>query len=131
MRVLLDTLYLYRFMEAPGHFSEPERRFLEEADARVYVSAVSVWELRLKHHARHRSGERKSPYDPGDVIATLQEQNVVFLPMSINHAARELETPIAHKDPFDELLLVQAQEEDLRLLTTDRLLVDHPLAITV
>lgn len=131
MRVLLDTFYLYRFLEAPGHFGETERRFLEESEARVYVSAVSIWEMRLKHHARHRSRERKSPYDPSDVIVTLQEQNVVFLPMTINHAARELEVPIAHKDPFDELLLVQAQEEDLRLLTTDRLLVDHPLAITV
>ena len=131
MRVLLDTFYLYRFMEAPGHFGEAERRFLEENEARVYVSAVSVWEMRLKHHARHRSLERKSLYVPSDVIATLQEQNVVFLPMSINHAARELEVPIAHRDPFDELLLVQAQEEGLRLLTTDRLLVDHPLAITV
>ena len=130
MRVLLDTFYLYRFMEAPGHFAEPERRFLEENEARVYVSVVSVWEMRLKHHARHRSRERKSPYAPSDVIAALQEHNVVFLPMSMNHAARELETPIAHKDPFDELLLVQAQEEGLRLLTTDRLLVGHPLAIT-
>jgi len=131
VRVLLDTFYLYRFMEAPGHFGEPERRFLEENEARVYVSAVSVWEMRLKHHARHRSHERRSPYAPSDVIATLQEQNVVFLPMSINHAAQELEVPIAHKDPFDELLLVQAQEEGLRLLTMDRLLVHHPLAITV
>ncbi len=118
-------------MEAPGHFGEAERRFLEESEARVYVSAVSVWEMRLKHHARHRSLERKSLYVPSDVIATLQEQNVVFLPISINHVARELEVPIAHSDPFDELLLVQAQEEGLRLLTTDRLLVDHPLAITV
>ena len=130
MRVLLDTFYLYRFMEAPGHFAEPERRFLEENEARVYVSVVSVWEMRLKHHARHRSRERESSYAPSDVIAALQEHNVVFLPMSMNHAARELETPIAHKDPFDELLLVQAQEEGLRLLTTDRLLVGHPLAIT-
>ena len=131
MRVLLDTFYLYGFMEAPGHFAEPERRFLEENEARVYVSAVSVWEMRLKHHARHRSRERKSPYDPSDVVAALQEQNVVFLPMSMSHAARELETPILHKDPFDELLLIQAQEEGLRLLTTDRRLVEHPLAITV
>ncbi len=47
------------------------------------------------------------------------------------HAARTLETPLDHKDPFDELLLVQAQEENLKLLTADRQLLDHPLAITV
>ena len=130
MRILLDTFYLYRFMEAPGHFAEPERRFFEETEARLYVSAVSIWEMRLKHHARHRSRERKSPYDPNDVLAALEEQNVEFLALTINHAARALETPIAHKDPFDELLLVQAQEEGLRLLTRDRRMIGHPLAVT-
>ena len=55
---------------------------------------------------------------------------MVFLPMTVSHAARQLETPIAHKDPFDELLLVQAQEEGLKFLTIDRRIVGHPLAIT-
>ncbi len=50
--------------------------------------------------------------------------------MTIGHAARELETPIPHRDPFDEMLLVQAQEEGLKLLTVDRQMVDHPLAMT-
>ena len=130
MRVLLDTSYLYDLMEAPGKFSDIERRFFEEAEARFYVSAVSIWEMRLKFRARRPTGERKSRFDPSDVIATLEEHNVVFLSLNINHAARELKTPIPHKDPFDELLLVQAQEEGLRLLTRDRQLVRHPLAIT-
>ena len=128
--MLLDTFYLYRFMEALGHFAAPERHFLEENEARVYVSTVSIWEMRLKHHARRRSRNRMGTYDPNDVVAALEEQNVEFLALTIEHAARELATPLAHKDPFDELLLVQAQEEGLRLLTTDRLLVGHPLAIT-
>ena len=44
--------------------------------------------------------------------------------------ARPLETPLPHRDPFDELLLVQAQEEGLRLLTHDRLLLGHPLVVS-
>ncbi len=94
------------------------------------MSAVSIWEMRLKYRARHASGDRKSPYDPHDVVATLKERDVTFLPVEASHAARELETPIPHKDPFDEMLLVQAQEEGLRLLTEDRQLSGHPLAIT-
>ena len=54
---------------------------------------------------------------------------MTFLPMTILHAARPLETPLGHRDPFDELLLVTAQEEGLRLLTIDRQLVGHPLAL--
>ncbi len=129
MRVLLDTSYLYDLMEAPGKFLEPEHRFLAAREVRIYVSAVSIWEMRLKHSARHLSGARKSRITPGDVVVALEDQGVTFLPMTIIHAAQALEPPLDHKDPFDELLLVQAQEEGLKLLTADRRLVGHPLVV--
>lgn len=131
MRVLLDTSYLYDFMEAPGEFFDFELRILVARDAQFFVSAVSIWEMRLKFHARHLSGARKSRFDPNDAVAALKEQDVAFLPMTILHAARSLETPLGHRDPFDELLLVTAQEEGLKLLTIDRQLVGHPLALTL
>ena len=131
MRVLLDTSFLYDFMDRPGKLLEAERRFLAGDEAELYVSAVSIWEMRLKFNARHPSGDRTSPFDPGDVIATLEGQDVTFLPMTMAHAATALDPPLGHKDPFDELLLVQAQEEGLRLLTADRRLAGHPLAVTV
>ena len=117
-------------MEAPGALTEADRRFLAKPERRLHVSAVSIWEMRLKHSARYLSGERKSPFDPDDVIAVFEGQDVTFLPMTVRHAARALEMPLDHKDPFDELLLVQAQEEGLKLLTADSRLVGHPLAIT-
>ena len=131
MRVLLDTSFLYDFMDKPGKLLEAERRFLAGDEAGLYVSAVSIWEMRLKFNARHPSGDRKSPFDPGDVIATLEGQEVTFLPMTMAHAATALDPPLGHKDPFDELLLVQAQVEGLRLLTADRRLARHPLAVRV
>ena len=130
MRVLLDTFYLYRFMEEPGNHLMDELRIVSELEAELYVSAVSIWEMRLKHRARYVSGERKSPYDPADVVSALEDQDVRFLPVSMVHAARRLDTPLNHRDPFDELLLIQAQEEGLKLLTTDRRIIGHPLAIT-
>ena len=129
MRILLDTSYLYELMDAPGKFRDLGRRILRSGETQLYVSAVSIWEMRLKFSARHASGERKSRFDPNDVVPVLENQGVTFLPMTIRHAARALETPLGHKDPFDELLLVQAQEEGLKLLTVDRLLVGHPLAV--
>ncbi len=130
MRVLLDTSYLFDLMERPGTLLDSERRVLAARGTEFYVSAVSIWEMRLKHHARHRSGERKSRFSPEDVVATLEDQDLTFLPMTMRHAASELAMPLDHKDPFDELLLVQAQEEGLRLLTVDRHLIGHPLAVT-
>lgn len=131
MRVLLDTSYLYDLMVAPGKLLDAERLFLGGRTVRLHVSAVSIWEMRMKHDARYRSGERKSPFDPNAVLTVLEGQEVVFVPMTMRHAAQALDVPLGHRDPFDELLLVQAQEEGLHLLTADRLLAGHPLAITV
>ena len=130
MGILLDTFYLYGFMAAPGQFSESVQRILDERVAGLYVSAVSIWEMRLKYHARRASGERKSPFDPAEVVLALEGQEVTFVPLTERHAASELQPPLSHRDPLDELLLVQAQEENLRLLTTDRRLIRHPLALT-
>ena len=130
MRVLLDSSYLYNLMAAREQFSDTERLILTNQAIQLYVSAVSIWEIRLKLQARGRIGEHGIPFAPEDVVAALEEQDVTFLPMTIGHAARRLETPIPHRDPFDEMLLVQAQEEGLKLLTSDRQMADHPLAMT-
>lgn len=129
MRILLDTSYLYNLIDAPGSLSAAERLVLSSPDITLFVSAVSIWEMRLKHAARHRTGARKNALDPQAVIALLEDQNVTFLPMTVAHAAARLETSLKHKDPFDELLLLQAQAEGLRLMTVDRQLKKHPLAI--
>ena len=129
MRILLDTSYLYRLTTQPARLSDAERLILTNQAIQLYVSAVSIWEMRLKFRSRDRSGRRKSFFDPNVVINMLEEQNVIFLPMTPSHAARSLEVPMAHKDPFDEILLVQAQEEGLKLLTIDQHLIGHPLAV--
>ena len=130
MRILLDTHWLYDFMEAPGKLPATARRLLADRNTQLFSSAVSIWEMRLKFHARHRDGARKSRFDPNDVLAALEDLSVPVLAMTPAHAAQPLETPLPHRDPFDELLLVQAQEEGLRLLTHDRLLIGHPLAVS-
>jgi len=129
VRILLDTSYLYNLMAAREQFSDTELLILTNQAIQLYVSAVSIWEMRLKFQAHDRTGARKSRFDPEDVIVALAQQDVTFLPMTVNHAARKLDVSITHHDPFDEMLLLQAQEEGLRLLTTDRQLVAHPLTI--
>ena len=129
MRILLDTSYLYRLTTQPARLSDAEQLILTNQAIQLYVSAVSIWEMRLKFQIRDRSGRRKSFFDPNVVLNMLEDQDVIFLPMTPSHAARSLEIPITHKDPFDEILLVQAQEERLKLLTIDRQLIGHPLAV--
>ena len=94
------------------------------------LSAVAVWELRLKWQSFHTSGTRKGPIDPAWLVAFAAGVDWEPLPLTFRHAAANLVVPLAHRDPFDELLLVQAQEEGMRLLTRDAKLVGHPCTIS-
>lgn len=129
MRLLLDTHIVVWAALDPRILSEAERRWIAEADALLVFSAVAVWELRLKWHGFHISGGRKGPVNPAAVVAFAARMNWEFLPLTARHAAAELTHPLEHKDPFDELLLIQAQEEGMRLLTRDAKLDDHPCAL--
>ena len=129
MRILLDAYYLFRLMER-GEFSRPEHDFLNAHRAELYASAVSIWKMRLKYLAL-RPGKRKSPHDPVTVVTVLDELGIPIVAITGEHVKQPLATSLPHKDPFDELFLAQAQAEGFKLLTVDRQLVDHPLAITI
>lgn len=128
MRLLLDTHIAIWAALDPDALTTAERGQLEGANAPLVLSAVSVWELRLKWHSFHISGSRKGPIAPDTVVAFAWSISWELLPLTAVHAAAELAQPLGHKDPFDELLLVQAQEEGMRLLTRDTRLMGHPFA---
>ena len=54
MRILLDTSYLYRLTTQPARLSDAERLILTNQAIQLYVSAVSIWEMRLKFQSRDR-----------------------------------------------------------------------------
>ena len=130
MRLLLDTHIALWFALDKGLLRNGELALLEAQESDVLFSAASIWELRLKWHRFHVSGQRKGPAHPRHVLATLVDGGVTLLALTGDHAAAELVVPLSHKDPFDELLLVQAQEEGCKLLTRDARLAGHPLAVT-
>ena len=129
MRLLLDTHIVVWAALDPDALSEAERKHMAGADAPLVLSAVAVWELRLKWYSFHISGERKGPVDPGSIVAFAAAMDWELLPLTARHAAAALAQPLGHKDPFDELLLVQAQEEGMRLLTRDAKLAGHKFAV--
>ena len=132
MQVLLDTSYVYQLIASPSRLSAAERAFLSDPEDTSFLSAVSIWELRLKSATRSKDSGRSFNlrFSIEECVRILEALGFVIIPLTARHAACPLDTPLSHRDPFDELLLVQAQVEGLRLLTVDRLLVNHPLAIT-
>jgi PIN domain nuclease of toxin-antitoxin system len=129
LNLLLDTHYVFMIASRPGRLTGMEIDFLASFPDRFVISAVSIWEMRLKWNAPHASGDRKGLLDPVRAMRILAEQAIDFLPLRAAHAATPLYEPISHKDPFDEILLVQAQPEGLKLLTWDAKLIGHSLAM--
>jgi PIN domain nuclease of toxin-antitoxin system len=129
MSILLDTHYVYALAANSTRLSRQEVDFLASYPGRFVISAVSIWEMRLKWTALYPSGQRKGPVDPAQALRVVATQNIDFLALTPTHAAVHLTDPIPHRDPFDELLLAQTQCENLRLLTRDRLLAGHPLTM--
>lgn len=128
MRLLLDTHIAIWAALDPDALTQSERKQMTESNGPLVLSAVSVWELRLKWNSFHISGSRKGPLDPTIIVAFGTAMGWESLPLTTRHAATTLVHPIQHKDPFDELLLVQAQEEGMQLLTRDARLLLHPFA---
>ncbi len=129
MRLLLDTHIAVWAALDPDALTAAERALLSAATSQVVLSAVAVWELRLKWHSFTISGSRKGPLDPAVVVTFARAVDWSLLPLTAAHAAASLAPPLPHKDPFDELLLVQAQEEGMRLLTRDAKLLGHPFVV--
>ena len=128
MRLLLDThIALWASLD-PSSLSAVERKVMAASTSPLVLSAVSVWELRLKWHSFHISGSRKGPIEPGSIVAFAGAVGWEVMALTARHATCALADPLGHKDPFDELLLVQAQEEGMCLLTRDAKLLGHPLA---
>jgi PIN domain nuclease of toxin-antitoxin system len=76
----------------------------------------------------HRSGQPKLAIDPDPSLAQANRYGWSIVLLDPRHAVKRLSPPLSHRDPFDEILFVQAQEEEMRLLTRDDKLRSHPHA---
>lgn len=104
---------------------------LIDPDNDLCVSAVSIWELRIKWGRHFQTGGRKGPIDPAQLLTTLAEMGLSVEPLLPAHCAAALTSPMPHRDPFDELLLTIAQETGRKLFTRDEALRGHPLVFGV
>lgn len=99
-------------------------KLLTSQDTKAFVSVVSLWEMSIKY----RSGKLVMTLPPEEVVAALPSWRVNALPLSAQHAISNTTLHPGHKDPFDRMILAVAYRESLPLMTTDRMLLDHPLA---
>jgi PIN domain nuclease of toxin-antitoxin system len=96
LKLLLDTHIVIWAALDPDALTEAERKRMAEAGTPLVLSAVAVWELRLKWHSFHISGGRKGPVDPASVVAFAAAIDWELLPLTARHATAELVHPLGH-----------------------------------
>jgi PIN domain nuclease of toxin-antitoxin system len=111
-RYLVDThLFLWAVNGDPRLAAEHAE--ILQARRGLIISAASIWEIAIKRSTN------KLRID-GDILEVIRARAIPILPINEVHAARVEHLPHHHRDPFDRLLIAQAQVEGLTLMTSDR-----------
>jgi PIN domain nuclease of toxin-antitoxin system len=121
MRLLLDTHVLIWAVDEPSRLDAATRDLLEDPANEVLFSAASIWEIAIKAAL----GRADFPRRPEPIAQAARETGFVELPISAAIAARVVDLPLHHRDPFDRLLVAQALAEPAQFLTADPLLLRY------
>lgn len=116
MRILLDTHVWLWLIAEPERLSRAARARLKKGTTVLHLSAASSWEMSIKHAL----GRLDLGGNPEHAIPELMARSdVVALDITHQHTLRAGALPLHHGDPFDRLLIAQAQIEGLPIMTAD------------
>ena len=113
MRLLLDTPALVWALSDVPRLTKHARTTIADPHNDVFVSAITAWEITVK-----RAKGRLTA--PDNLSSVIEERGFEHLPLTFFHAEQAGLLPLHHRDPFDRLLIAQAQVEGLTLVTRDR-----------
>lgn len=119
--LLLDTHALVWALSAPHRLPARVAAAIRDPETDVHVSAASTWEIAIK------SALGKIAADLGLIADAARAAGFDELPVTIAHTERLSTLPTHHGDPFDRLLIAQAIEEGLTIVTRDRLISAYPV----
>lgn len=116
MRLLLDTHTLLWWLNNNPALPDSARRVIAKHGNSVLVSTVSAWEIAIKFNLG------KLP-DAGDLLADfngyMNRERFELLSISVEHAVRAGLLPGPHREPFDRMLIAQAQTENVPIVSND------------
>ncbi len=120
MNLLLDTHALLWWLDDNPTLSIEAREAIADGGNIVFVSAVVIWEIRIKQAL----GKLQLPSNFREVLSS---QAFDELPLKVDHAHRLAEFPPHHRDPFDRMLVAQAIAERLTIVTRDPDILRYPV----
>ena len=122
-RLLLDTHALIWALSKPSELAGAARQAIADPANAVYVSPAPIYEINLKV----APGKLQPP--ARDLLSSVQGLGVTELPLRLAHAALAGSLPFHHRDPFDRLIIVQAQLEGLTVVTRDSLFGSYAVSL--
>ena len=121
-RLLLDThAFLWWLSDDPALGAEA-RQIMSEPRNQVLVSAASIWEISIKQ----AKGMLEAP---ADLEVLVEDEGFTKLPISLFHGQQAGKLPEIHRDPFDRMLIAQAQAEGLELVTADGIIPQYGVRV--
>jgi PIN domain nuclease of toxin-antitoxin system len=116
---LLDTQLLLWLEAHPAKIPKAVINDLANPQVPIFYSVISLFEIGIMRSIK------KLPFEPADVASSATASQILQLPLETAHCAALARIPVLHRDPFDRLLVSQAQVEGLTLLTTDSNLAQY------
>lgn len=111
-RLLLDTHVLLWWLSDDKSLGNATRKLISDPRNEVFVSAATTWEIAIKKN----KGLLKAPDDMDRIV---EDEGFSKLPVSLFHGEQAGDLPEIHRDPFDRMLVAQAQAEGLEIITAD------------
>jgi PIN domain nuclease of toxin-antitoxin system len=115
VKLLLDTHAFLFAIGEPKQLTSKMREWLADPEVERWVSVVSLWEIAVKVQI----GKLTLPLEREFYVAHLDALKARPLAVNLEHSLAMLKLPLHHRDPFDRLLIAQALEEGLTLVSRD------------
>ncbi len=123
MKYLLDTHVLIWFLNGDEKVNPKVRSIIQDESNTIFVSIASIWELAIKHSL----GKISFPFSFGKFLQLIRENGFNILEISFEHTHKVTSLPFFHLDPFDRMLVAQAQADDLVFITVDEEILKYEI----
>ncbi len=127
MRLLLDTHVLIWVAEQPSRIPVTAQALIEDPENDLFFSSASIWEIAVKTNLSRAPRPDDLQVDSRLLRRQLTANGYTEIPITGDHGIAAAELPPIHKDPFDRILIAQAEVEGLVLLTADSVIPRYHL----
>ncbi len=123
MKLLLDTHVFLWLIDDDRRLSNKFRQAIQDANNEKFLSVVSIWECVIKYQI----GKLDFPESPETYLPIQRREHLIkILNVDENSIVRLIQLPLLHRDPFDRLIMAQALQHDLIIMTEDEAILTYP-----